>query len=78
MISFDCCCANKSLCSDPLFVLPFGLPGPRFSIKSAFFVPVEFSSKMLLGVFARVEDCCIFFKLSEVVRGKLPGSWDDG
>ena len=65
IISFDCCCcASKSFCSEvPLFVLPFGLPGPRFSFVSGFFVPKEVSSKVLFWELFRLVAGCIGFKL---------------
>ena len=68
MISFDWCCC-KSFCSEvPLFVLPLGLPGPRFSFESGFFVPNELS--LFWGLFKFVAGW-IGFKLLVFVSARL-------
>ena len=71
--SFDCCwCESECFCSVPLFVLPLGLPGPRFSVASDFFED-EFSSKL------RCVAGWIGFRLPECASNRLllPGCWWD-
>ena len=70
MISFDCCASN-CFCSVPLFVLPFGLPGPRFS-PLPFFVSIELSSKVLVCVLLRFVAGCIGLRFPGVERTVPP------